>query len=282
MADHAVRLAASAPAARSYSNTLRPGLFALGLVIALLPIPVTALGLLPAYWVQARFLVFYAPVVCLLTLGYLFYLRESLARLLFIDLLNPYPEPNPYYPENPVQWVARNARRLRSLLLTMLPALLLATSVWCFSRYTQRLRESVDLATSMSGVSELSSVLAAQPGDSAQPAAPVPVPPSQGYSGVQRDTALTAPKAVVHDTASAPHAPPSRQEVLRTTVIDRIPMFASLSALYIGIFVSAMMAVMVMALKEYAIEAMGLSEEALVLGVRGEEGEEDGEMETMR
>ena len=36
-----------------------------GLLIALLPIPVTAFDLLPAYWIHARFLGFYTPVVCL-------------------------------------------------------------------------------------------------------------------------------------------------------------------------------------------------------------------------
>ena len=55
-----------------------------------------------------------------------------------------------------------------------------------------------------------------------------------------------------------------RARALGGTAIGNIPLFAELSALYIGIFASAMLALVLMALKEYAKEAIGLTEQELV------------------
>jgi hypothetical protein len=43
-------------------------------------------------------------------------------------------------------------------------------------------------------------------------------------------------------------------------------MFTELTVLYIGIFSAALLAVLLMALKEHAKEAMGLTEQELVVG----------------
>jgi hypothetical protein len=57
-----------------------------------------------------------------------------------------------------------------------------------------------------------------------------------------------------------------RQYILRTATIEDIPFFTRLNLLYIGIFLCAEIALVLMALKEYAKEAMGLSERDLMLG----------------
>jgi len=57
------------------------------LVIAALPIPVTSLRLIPAYAAQARFLSVYTSLFCFLTLGYIFYIRHALARVMFPEIL---------------------------------------------------------------------------------------------------------------------------------------------------------------------------------------------------
>ena len=85
------------PAGPSYAAVVRRALIVGALLVSLLPGPVTALGVLPAYRTHARFLVFYAPLVCLLVLGYLFYVRDTLARVLFADILDPPGAPDPYY-----------------------------------------------------------------------------------------------------------------------------------------------------------------------------------------
>src|SRR5687767_13902510 len=54
-------------------------------VIAAMPIPVTALGWIPTYPPHTKILSVLAPVFCFLTLGYVFYRRHGLARAMFPD-----------------------------------------------------------------------------------------------------------------------------------------------------------------------------------------------------
>jgi hypothetical protein len=73
---------------------------------------------------------------------------------------------------------------------------------------------------------------------------------------------------VGQDTAKVQPSPDSLQRyVLQTTGVDDIPSFTRLTILYIGIFLSAEIALILMALKEYAKEAMGLTERDLMLGL---------------
>jgi hypothetical protein len=57
-----------------------------------------------------------------------------------------------------------------------------------------------------------------------------------------------------------------REYVLRTTGIDDIPRLVELTVLFMGTFVALLIAVTLMALKEYAKEALGLSEHELMFG----------------
>jgi hypothetical protein len=228
-------------------------------VLALLPIPVTALELLPAYRVQARFLVFYAPIVCLLLLAYLFYVRDALARLMFAGILRPLPETDPYDRPGIAELLTRLLRGVQALVLALLPLLLLATSFYCVTRYTALLTESVTIAAAS---------LAQKPG--ARLAADSLLPPKPGRagrgSGQRSNAARGAGRSPAQDTAVVRDPALVRQEVLRTAELDDIPMFNELCALYIGSFAAALTAVILMALKENAKEAMGLSEQDLILG----------------
>jgi hypothetical protein len=57
-----------------------------------------------------------------------------------------------------------------------------------------------------------------------------------------------------------------REYVLRTSKMQGIPGVIELTGLYFGVFVSLLAAVTLMALKEYAKEAMGFSEYELMFG----------------
>jgi hypothetical protein len=230
-------------------------------LLALLPIPVTILGLLPAYRMHARFLVLYAPIACLLLLAYLFYVRDSLARQLFADLLNPLPQSDPYYRASAGESLGRVLRRLRTGLLAVLPALLLITSLYCITRYTARLGKSIDLATlTLSGTPIAERAASAAGGPQARR-------PSRPTTAARPADSLGAlEKAPLRDTIAEYNTVGRREAVLRTAGIESIPMFTELTVLYIGIFAAAMTALVLMALKEYAKEAMGLSEQDLVLG----------------
>jgi hypothetical protein len=236
---------------------LRSALIACAVVVALLPIPVAALELIPAYRVQARFLVFYAPVVCLLILAYLFYVRDTLARLMFAGLLRPLPEADPYDRPGLGELLIRLLRGTQTVVLALLPLLLLGTSYYCITRYTALLTKSVEIA----GAS-----LAREPadklsGDSLPPAKPA----NAGRRSEQRAGGSRAADAP-QDTVVVQRPRLAREEVLRTAELDEIPMFNELCALYIGSFAAALTAVVLMALKENAKEAMGLSEQDLILG----------------
>ena len=57
-----------------------------------------------------------------------------------------------------------------------------------------------------------------------------------------------------------------RDYVLRTTPVDDIPGLPELTAYYVGAFIALLIAVTLMGLKEYAKEALGLSEHELMFG----------------
>jgi len=70
------RFAAFAQFFKAYMGTA-------SVVTASLPIPVSAFHLIPAYAAQSKFLSTYTSLFCFLLLGYIFYIRHSLGRLMF-------------------------------------------------------------------------------------------------------------------------------------------------------------------------------------------------------
>lgn len=252
------RLRASA----GYSVAVRKLLVLSAIAITLLPIPITYFGILPAYQVHARFLLFYAPFICLLTLCYLFYVRDSLARAMFADVLDPPPHPDPYYPEPLSEAIRRGFRGVKGAILMILPALLVIGSMYCIVRYLAVLDQSVALATQTeAGRPAVEEGVGLRKGEEKRPS----TKPS-GPSGSSARKRMTQPPGGA-DTLSRPSSPAgTRQQVLRTTRIDGIPHLILLSGLYIGAFLALLIAVTLMALKEYAKEALGLSEHELVFG----------------
>jgi hypothetical protein len=92
-------------------------------------------------------------------------------------------------------------------------------------------------------------------------------PGNKGPAKRSRAQVQTPPAATARD--SLPLSADSsavRNYVLRTSEIDDIPRLAELTVLYVGAFVALLVAVALMALKEYAKEALGLSEHELMFG----------------
>jgi hypothetical protein len=228
------------------------------LVTAILPAPVLFFQLLPAYGVQAKFLLFYGPLVCLLTLAYLFYIRDALARAMFAELLDPAPEPDLYYGERPGASTRRFLRRVRSTVLALLPVALLLGSSYSALEYVQLINRSV---------AETVAQKLREPVESAAAVSGEPRHETSGATtGTRARRGSKGPAAQVETSPPPPTSDSVRQYVLRSTKVDDIPSFARLSVLYIGIFLCAEVAFVLMALKEYAKEAMGLSERDLMLG----------------
>jgi len=263
-----------------YSAAVQRVLGFTAFAITLLPIPILALKILPAYQKHAWFLLFYTPFLCLLTLCYLFYIRDALARATFANLLDPPPDPDPYTREPLADRIGRSFRRVKGAILGILPAVLVLTSLYCIARYFGAFNQSV--AVSMETYRETAA------GDTLAYRAMTPVKQERRRAGraaaSQRKTARADPAAdslaqdslardsLVRDSlARAARPNPSdtsavRDYVLRTSEIDRIPRLAQLTAYYMGAFLALLVAVTLMALKEYAKEALGLSEYELMFG----------------
>src|SRR5215211_499573 len=253
-----------------YSAAVRRVLGFTAFAITLLPIPILALKILPAYQKHAWFLLFYTPFLCLLTLCYLFYIRDSLARATFADVLNPPPPPDPYAREPLGDRIGRSFRRVKAASLGLLPAVLVFTSLYCIARYFGALDQSVALSIHTYRETAARDTLA-EPvvkgykqdrGRSSRAAATQRklARPDSTLDSLVRDSLARAARPNPSDTSAV------RDYVLRTSEIDRIPRLVQLTAFYVGAFLALLVAVTLMALKEYAKEALGLSEHELMFG----------------
>jgi hypothetical protein len=255
------------PDTDGYSSTVRSVLGFTALVVTLLPIPVIYFGILPAYEKHGWFLLFYTPFLCLLTLCYLFYVRDSLARVTFADVLDPPPPSDPYAREFAGDQLRRGYRRIKGIVLGILPALLVLTSMYCISRYFVAFDESVARSVETYKDRSLSSQsLPAVVGPrerrkrrSAKPPVSEAKPSSEDTAGASQDSTRDS-LPLLSDSSAV------RDYVLRTTVINEIPQLGKLTAFYLGAFIALLIAVTLMALKEYAKEALGLSEHELMFG----------------
>jgi hypothetical protein len=166
------------------------------LVAASLPIPVTALKLIPTYAAHTKFLSVYTSLSCFLLLGFIFYSRHTLAR-----------------------WMFRPAsRRTHSLgvFIDLLPLLMiLACGCW-IGVYHWLLQSSIQQAMA---------------------------------DWVQRGVAIDSTEAV-----------------LQMTDYMEIPESTRLVVCYLGIFLAAEAAFVLMAIKEYLQDLLGLSETELIAG----------------
>jgi hypothetical protein len=261
-----------------YSRFLRSTLLLSALAVTLLPVPLISFGVLPTYRAQATFLLFYTPFVCLLTLCYLFYVRESLARAMFADVLNPPPPPDPYFREPLGDRLRRLVCHLKKVLLAILPVALVVMSMYSVSRYLTSLDHSITLAAQAyrDRAAAVESAAPA-PGDRSKPG--FRRSPGSSMGGRRSPGARNMPADSSRSASdSAPAAVDSaavRNYVLRTTGIDDIPQLVELTIWYIGGFVALLIAVSLMGLKEYAREALGLTEHELMFGRRASPGAEN-------
>jgi hypothetical protein len=230
-----------------YSPRLRWLLNAAAVVIALLPIPVSLFGILPAYSVQGRFLMFYAPFVCLLALAYVVYVRDSLARIMFAHLLDPLPPPNEYG-RDPLGVKLRRLRgATRRLGLAVLPGLLVLGSLACISGYMTLLSDSLNAVAQT---------------DMAR----VDAPEEVGALSLSPTGSGTTGEVELRGRLPESDSRTVSRRLLEFTPTSDIPHFTELSLLYVGAFLAPLLAVLLMGIREYAKEALGLTERDVVLG----------------
>ena len=231
----------------NYSPRLRWLLHVAAVVIALLPIPVALFGILPAYSVHGRFLMFYAPFVCLLTLAYIVYVRDSLARSMFAHLLDPPPPPNMYGGDPLSARLRRFRSGARRIALALLPGVLLLASLACISGYTTVLASSVRAAARTD-------------------ADRIEAPEEVGALSLSPIRSRTDGDLELRGRLPASDSTAVSRRLLEVTPTTDIPYFTELSLLYVGAFLAPLLAVLLMGIREYAKEALGLTEGDMVLG----------------
>lgn len=233
-------------AAVTLSPRLRSALYAAAIVIAVAPVLVGVLGLVPTYRDQGRFLIYYAPFVCFISMAYVLYVRDSLARTMFAHLLRPalVSGEERRFSRARVRRLLINVRRLG---LMLLPLLLFLGSIACIAEYTSVFATSLREAAASGRPSFASSA------EEVGSIRPLPnVPHSAAGNG---PAALLVP-----DSAAV------RRHLLEATSIEQIPYFTALSFLYIGAFLGPLLAVLLMGVREYAKDALELTERDMVLG----------------
>jgi len=202
------------------------------LVVASLPIPVTALGLIPTFSAQTKLLSIYTPLFCFLTLGFIFYSRHQLARIMFPEYFGMKrseeiqldPTLSPEDRKRKIEEIEGTMmfKNLGRYFISMLPLLFIAASIVSIFQYNDVLSLNVH---------EAASQLPPIPDDKTTPA---------GYG--------------------------SFKYILENTDLDHIKYSSRLMILYISIFITAEAAFIMMAIKEYLQDLVGLTEMDLIRG----------------
>jgi hypothetical protein len=248
----------------------------MAVVCGLFPIAVVSLGLLPTYHMHSRFLLFYAPVVALLLLGYLLYIRELIGRLFFGDVLDAMAAGDSAYVDLAWQQKQERSRRLRTGVIYLIPLLLVGLSFYCVKQYVLRFNDSVALSSqlllarlpmpeAMDSVAD-STPRRHRPAESTDTVtASQPIPTSDPEPNMAgRMVVLKALPGMANDPN------PLRTYTLKMATIDDIPYFMELTALYIGGIVGPLVAVFMVLLKEHARRELGLTEREVLSGRREE------------
>jgi hypothetical protein len=124
----------------AFANFFKAYMGTAAVVTACLPIPVAALHLIPTYAAQEKFLSTYTSMFCFLMLGYLFYVRHWVGRLMFFTR-------------------ADGRIRLRGF-LAFLPLVLIAGSLSLVALYHHYLMQSLTVFTQQGVLNSTKDILA--------------------------------------------------------------------------------------------------------------------------
>ncbi len=181
-------------------------------VTAALPIPVTSFGLIPTFTAYTKLYSTYTSLFCFLLLGFIFYSRHLLARIMF-------PE---YFGRKYGLPFTRIVYKLWSYFIIVLPVILIAGSVACILIYDMFLNDAINITRNNLVTFEI----------------------------ISEQEIVTI----------------SYKEILEITNLDLIPNKLWLIGLYLGIFITAEAAFILMAIKEYLQDLVGLKEIDLIKG----------------
>jgi len=198
-------------------------------VTAALPIPIAAFGTIPTFSHQKAELATYTSLVCFLLLAYTFYLRHSIASIVFLH---------------------RHSRRKLAKIVDALPLLLIVLSLASMFLYQALLVQSIN-ASELREMDFQSMQLAQV---EHQQKTSTPATPAAGNA---------APTTPLWGTDEG-HRRASMTYILQNTEQNSIDSGWLLMALYLLIFMCAESAFVLMALREYLQDVLNLSEREIV------------------
>jgi hypothetical protein len=224
---------------RNFASFFKNYMSISAVVTASLPIPLTAAGAIPTFRAQTMYLTTYASLFCFLLLAFVFYSRHRLARWMF-----------------PKQFAAPTLRSsLLAFAVASLPMLFIFGAVSSAFRYHIVLNEA--LTVTEAGMTLEAARAANAPGADA---ALNKIRTSQytvGLAGPLEGPGETARLALTEYSSFRPSPGTDFLAALNT---HRIPFAHALMALYLGIFLLAEAAFVLMALREYLQDLLKIEE----------------------
>lgn len=203
------------------------------LVVAALPIPVTMLEFIPTYAALTKLLSVYTSLFCFLLLGFVFYSRHSLARRFF-----------------PILGKSDGPRSSRGM--TAMPLVFIFLCLVLVFAYQDLLRRSATKYTRESlerkwliVFDEYSKALQARESE----------PPLKERAEIMQK---------IQNEVGLLQTGRTMQEELKYATLENIPYGLALVALYLGFFLAAEAAFVLMALREYLQDLLGLSDIDLI------------------
>lgn len=229
-------------------------------VTAALPIPAAAFQLIPTYQVQTKQLSVYTSLFCFLILGFVFYSRHELARLMFPELFG-----KKYAQAHSIRFGPKMTFIIRSFLRAMPLSLIVLSIAFAFS-YNYFLDKSISsVRLKIEAESGLSDLVQER---SRAEARYKELVATRGASATKPDVQteqgnLEVLKAKEEELRKKLAITGKSDEVLKT---DRglIPDGNLLMLLYIGLFVTAEACFVLMAVKEYAQDLLALDERTVI------------------
>ena len=220
---------------RAFAHFFKRYMSISSVVTASLPIPVTALHVIPTFAVQTKVLSTYTPLFCFLILGFIFYNRHQLARLMF-------PE---YFVRPRITDV-----RILNLMLTIrrnfivfFPLVLIVLSLFCVFRYHEILNDAISNIRS-SLIEEV----------------------KKGETD-EKDTSL---QIIVNKIKDKKNIKEKLSDKWILSETDRGVLYnynsSILMVYYMAIFITAEASFILMAIKEYLQDLVGLTEMDLIHG----------------
>jgi len=216
------------------------------LIVAALPVPVTSMGLIPTFAVQTKLLSVYTSLFCFLLLGYIFYSRHTLARRMFPQFVNR-TGAQPATGDSHV--LQRLFRRAQISFLNALPLLFIASSLVLAFQYNDVLKSEVNRVRRYSEAVR-------QYGDRL-----VSKNPDDGSPIVSNEIFAKRPEPQPY---TEDQYPITLKGILANTDLNDITYGSRLMILYVGIFLTAEAAFILMAIKEYLQDLAGLTERDLL------------------